>query len=248
MRINVHVLNIYVCNMSCQKLEFCDIISDMDNNTIPRFEGAIFDMDGLMLDTEQPTIPLWAEAAKHFGKVIDTGTVIRGIGLNGKDTKALFLEECGTDFPYDEILVEFNRLVEIEFNKGIALKKGLIRLLDSIAAKGIPLAVATSTRRARAIEKLQKTGIFSRFDALAGGDEIANGKPAPDIFLLAAERIGKAPSSCIGFEDSPAGLRGLHAAGIRSVFVKDTVEPPPEILAAVWRRYADLGEAAELFD
>ncbi|MCL2206225.1 MAG: hypothetical protein FWB82_06880 [Treponema sp.] len=82
----------------------------MDNNTIPRFEGAIFDMDGLMLDTEQPTIPLWAEAAKHFGKVIDTGTVIRGIGLNGKDTKALFLEECGKTFPMMKYLLSLTGL------------------------------------------------------------------------------------------------------------------------------------------
>ena len=86
-----------------------------------------------------------------------------------------------------------------------------------------------------------------RFSAFALGDEVVNGKPAPDIFLLAAKRLGKQPDSCVGFEDSPAGLWGLHCAGIRSVLVKDLLEPEPEILATVWRRCVDLAEAAKLF-
>jgi beta-phosphoglucomutase-like phosphatase (HAD superfamily) len=79
------------------------------------------------------------------------------------------------------------------------------------------------------------------------GDEVQRGKPAPDIFLLAAERLGKNPRRCVGFEDSPAGLQSLHSAGIPSVFVQDLVEPPPAIIATVWRRCGDLAEAAALF-
>jgi beta-phosphoglucomutase-like phosphatase (HAD superfamily) len=94
---------------------------------------------------------------------------------------------------------------------------------------------------------LGKAGIVERFSAFAFGDEVANGKPAPDIYLLAASRLGAAPRACVGFEDSPAGLRSLAAAGIRSVFVKDVVEPPPEVLAGVWRQCGDLAEAVDLF-
>jgi HAD superfamily hydrolase (TIGR01509 family) len=210
--------------------------------------GAIFDMDGLMLDTERPMIPLWQQAAKLFGRDIPLETVYRTIGINGASMRSLFLQEYGPDFPYEDILQEMTRLnVELFEREGIAHKPGLIALLDHLASIGIPLGVATSTRRERALWKMKIAGITDRFEILACGDEIANGKPAPDIFLLAAERLGKPPSECVGFEDSPAGLQGLHAAGIRSVFVKDIIDPSPEIRATVWRSCADLGAAAELF-
>ncbi|MDR0585774.1 MAG: HAD family phosphatase, partial [Treponema sp.] len=126
-------------------------------------------------------------------------------------------------------------------------RPGLLTLLDRLDALEIPKAVATSTERKRALWKLEKAGIADRFTVLVCGDEIRRGKPAPDIFLKAAERLGAAPADCVGFEDSPAGLKGLAEAGIRSVFIKDLAEPPPDVLAGVWRRCADLAEAAALF-
>ena len=220
----------------------------MNEPTKIRPAAAIFDMDGLMLDTERPLIPLWQQAAKLYGRDIPLETVYRTIGINGASMRALFLQEYSPDFPYEDIQKEMTRLnVELFKKEGIAHKPGLITLLDHLACLGIPLAVATSTRRERALWKLNLAGISGRFEILACGDEIANGKPAPDIFLLAAERLGKPPSECVGFEDSPAGLQGLYAAGMRSVFVKDIIDPSPEIRATVWRSCADLGEAATLF-
>ena len=209
--------------------------------------AVIFDMDGLMLDTERPVVPLWCQAAKALGWEIPRKILDRTIGISSTDIRALLLLEYGPDFPYDSMMEELNRLVTQEFEKGISHKPGLIILLDHLASLGIPMAVATSARRDKALWKLRLAGILDRFTALACGDEITNGKPAPDIFLLAAERLGKDPSECVGFEDSPAGLQGLHAAGIRSVFIKDTVDPAPEILATVWCSCVDLEEAAELF-
>jgi beta-phosphoglucomutase-like phosphatase (HAD superfamily) len=110
------------------------------------------------------------------------------------------------------------------------------------------MAVATSTYRDRGEWKLSAAGIRDYFTLLTCGDEVKRGKPESDIFLLAAERLGLDPASCVGFEDSPAGLMGLAKAGIRSVFVKDLVEPSGEILDTVWQRCNDLAEAAELFD
>ncbi|MCL2602457.1 MAG: HAD family phosphatase [Treponema sp.] len=219
----------------------------MNEITTIRPAAAIFDMDGLMLDTERLMIPLWQKAAAPLGWTIPLETSRRLIGLNGASMRALFATEFGEDFPYNEIVKEVIRMGDEQLETGIAHKQGLVTLLDHLSALGIPLAVATSTRRERALWKLQLAGILDRFEVIICGDEITNGKPAPDIFLLAAERLGKVPSECVGFEDSPAGLQGLHAAGIRSVFVKDTVEPSPEILATVWRICTDLGEAAALF-
>ena len=220
----------------------------MNDNGIFRPAAAIFDMDGLLLDTEKPAIPLWTRAGESFGWKISPQLVIRTLGLNGAKTRAIFFEELGPELPYDRIKEEFSRLYDEEFEKGIALKRGLIVLLEHLAARNIPAAVATSTRVSGTRWKLGKAGILDRFTALACGDEVVNGKPAPDIFLLAAERLGKKPSECAGFEDSPAGLEGLYAAGIPSVFIKDMAQPSLEILSTVWRSYKDLEEAVELFE
>ncbi|WP_461258005.1 HAD family hydrolase [Treponema sp. R80B11-R83G3] len=213
-----------------------------------RPSAVIFDMDGLMFDTENLTIPLWEVAGKPFGYNITYNIVLRMVGISAEKARLVMYEEFGTDFPYDTIRGEFRRLVQEEVDKnGVPLKPGLMYLLDRLSAVKIPFALATSSRTATATNMLSKAGIIDRFTALTCGEEVTNGKPAPDIFLLAAEKLGQPPGVCVGFEDSPPGLLGLHAAGIRSIFIKDLIEPPPEILATVWHRCNDLKEAAELF-
>ena len=210
--------------------------------------AVIFDMDGLMLDTERITIPLWDEAGKKFGYRIPFDTVIKMVGISSQAARDVLFDEYGENFPYDKIRDEFRLLCKREYEKGIPHKKGLVFLLDRLTAAKIPLGVATSTRRKTAMENLEKAGILEKFAAITGGDEVANGKPAPDIFLLAAKKLMSPPSACAGFEDSPAGLQGLYAAGIRSVFIRDLIDPPREVLNTVWRTCGDLFEAAELFE
>jgi len=214
-----------------------------------RPSAVIFDMDGLMLDTENLTMPFWEIAGRPFGYNITYDIVLRMVGISSKKARQVMFEEFGDDFPYDAVRDAFWTLVKKEIDKnGVPLKPGLIFLLDRLSAAKIPYGVATSTRSATAIEMLGKAGILERFAALTCGEEVANGKPAPDIFLLAARKLNAPPSACVGFEDSPAGLTGLHAAGIRSIFIKDLIEPPPEVLAGIWKRCNDLTEAAELLE
>jgi HAD superfamily hydrolase (TIGR01509 family) len=211
-------------------------------------QAVLFDMDGLMLDTERPAIETWVEAARACGQEI-TGEIVRNsIGISEVNIKELYLDKFGPRFPFDEIRQEaIRRMQKRTEEQGIDHRPGLLVLLDHLAARRIPLAVATSTSRKIALWKLEKAGIRDRFAALVCGDEVRKGKPAPEIFLRAAELLGHPPSHCIGFEDSPAGLLALQAARIPSVFIKDMLEPSPEILAGIWRRYNSLDEAVELF-
>jgi len=214
-----------------------------------RPSAVIFDMDGLMFDTENLTIPIWETAGKPFGYKISRDIVLRTIGISSKKSREIMLEEFGADLPYEKIKEEFKRLVKKEIDEnGVPKKPGLDYLLESLSGAKIPFGVATSTHRETAVNLLKKAGIHDKFAAITCGDEVENGKPAPDIFLLAAKKLGFPPSACAGLEDSSAGLRGLHAAGMRSIFIKDVIEPPEEVLAAVWQKCSDLSEVVKLFE
>jgi HAD superfamily hydrolase (TIGR01509 family) len=214
-----------------------------------RPSAVIFDMDGLMFDTENLTIPIWEVAGKPFGYKITYDIVLRMVGISAEKARQVLLDEFGADFPYDTIRDEFRRLVQVEVDKnGVPFKPGLLFLLDRLTAAKIPFGVATSSRNATAVNMLTKAGIIDRFAALTCGDEVSNGKPAPDIFLLAAQKLKTPPSACVGFEDSPPGLLGLNSAGIRSIFIKDVIAPSEEVLATVWQRCNDLKEAANYLE
>jgi HAD superfamily hydrolase (TIGR01509 family) len=205
-------------------------------------------MDGLMLDTERMEIALYVRISREMGWPTGEAFLRSTIGIGDDAAEKIYKAEFGGSYPFGEIWERVKAaLTEAAETGGIPHRPGLVTFLDRLDILGIPRAVATSTERKRTLWKLEKAGIADRFTVLVCGDEISRGKPAPDIFLKAAEQLGAAPADCIGFEDSPAGLKGLADAGIRSVFIKDLAEPPPGVLASVWRRCADLAEAAALF-
>jgi HAD superfamily hydrolase (TIGR01509 family) len=194
--------------------------------------AVIFDMDGLMLDTERLAPRAWGDAATAVGVDFDLELIAPMVGRNFRDCAALIVDRHGADFPTAALMrawhVAYDAIVERE---GIAVKPGLLALLDWLEAEGIPKAVATSTRRDRAEAKLALTGLLPRFIALVGGDEIANGKPAPDIFLAAADRLGQASTGCLVLEDSEPGIRAALAAGMTPIMVPDMHPPSADLLA-----------------
>jgi HAD superfamily hydrolase (TIGR01509 family) len=197
---------------------------------LPR--AVVFDMDGLMLDTERLALRCWTIAIERLGLEFDTALMPAMIGRNSRDSRALVLERHGHDFPIDRLMQAsqetYDAMVERD---GVALKPGLVGLLDWLEAKRIPRVVATSTRRARAEAKLAQANLLVRFAALVGGDEVERGKPAPDIFLLAATRVGVTPAECLVLEDSEPGVKGALAAGMIPIMVPDVLAPSTELLA-----------------
>jgi HAD superfamily hydrolase (TIGR01509 family) len=210
-------------------------------------KGVIFDLDGTVVDTERFILGAWPEVSRKRGYVLTEETARRFIGLNDAAEREILRAEYGDAFPYDEIrlaLRDFFR--EHAESEGIPVKKGFAELLADIKRLGLPYALATSTPRDFVGWKLEHAGLADVFPLIVCGEEVRNGKPAPDIFLKAAELLNRKPEDCIGVEDSEAGLRGLRDAGIRSVFIKDIATPTDDVLAGVWRECRDLTEVRAL--
>jgi HAD superfamily hydrolase (TIGR01509 family) len=198
-----------------------------------RPQAVIFDMDGLMLDTEPLAARAWIDAARALGIPFDAAVNPRLIGRNFPDCRAIIGAHHGAGYPVDELMRgwhgAYDTLVECE---GLALKPGLLELLAWLEGEAIPKAVATSTRRMRAQAKLARTGLLPRFAVLVGGDEIPHGKPAPDIFVEAAARLQVSPLRCMVLEDSEPGMRAALAAGMTPVMVPDLLPPSAALLAS----------------
>jgi HAD superfamily hydrolase (TIGR01509 family) len=199
---------------------------------LPR--AVVFDMDGLMLDTERMASRCWSAAASTIGVAFDTELLPSMIGRNSRDSRQCVLAHYGADYPIDALMQEsrtqFDAIAERE---GIATKPGVHALLDWLESVGIPRVVATSTRRERALAHLERSLLMPRFHALVGGDEVVEGKPAPDIFLLAAARLDVEPADCIVLEDSEPGVRGALAAGMIPIMVPDMIAPSRDLLACM---------------
>ena len=197
-----------------------------------RPDAVIFDMDGLMLDTEPLAARAWAAAAACVGVEFDPAVTSRLVGRNFPDCRALVRAHHGERYPVDALMREWHGAYDaLVAREGIALKPGLLDLLGWLDAEAIPKAVATSTRRTRAQAKLEQTRLAHHFAALVGGDEIPRGKPEPDIYLEAAARLAVAPVRCVALEDSEPGMHAALEAGMMAIMVPDLAPPSSALLA-----------------
>ncbi len=192
--------------------------------------AVLFDMDGLMLDTERIAQRAWQRAGAQRGYDFPSDVYLQAVGRTKADTAVVFKQAYGDDFPFQELYARKQAFYyEMLESEPIPIKAGLIDLLDRIDELGLSKAVATSTARPSALKKLTLTGLIERFTTIVGGDEVVNGKPAPDIFLTAAQRLGIAPAHCLVLEDSEAGIRAAHAAGMTPVMVPDLKQPSDDV-------------------
>ncbi|WP_349984670.1 HAD family hydrolase [Stenotrophomonas sp. WHRI 8082] len=202
-----------------------------------RPDAVIFDMDGLMIDSERVSIACWSEASAAMGIALPDGFFLQMVGLGDRDCERLLLQHID-EARIASLFSNCHDLYEARTQAGLPLRPGILELLDLLKTHGVPRAVATSTRQPRANRKLGASGLLPYFDAVVTSSDVQHPKPAPDIYLLAAQRLGKDPARCLALEDSPAGTRAAVAAGMTAIQVPDLVHPD-DGLRALGHRIVD---------
>lgn len=204
-------------------------------------EAIVFDMDGVLFDTQKIFVRSWFKTAKKLGiKDIDKPAYVC-IGQNRADTNAYLKSFYGEDFDTDE----FQR-VKVEFFKqelrdnGVPVMKGAGEILEYLKSSPYKVALASSSRKEQVLENLRETGLESFFDLIVTGDMVAHSKPSPDIYLKACELLGVSPQNAIAVEDSYNGLRAAHTAGMLPVMIPDMQPVTEEIKPILYKVFDSL--------
>lgn len=210
-----------------------------------RPHAVIFDMDGLLLDSERAILDCFREAAAERGADIEPDWWLGMTGRGDAVCRALLVDRVGIAAT-DALLANGHARYVAMAEAGLPHRPGVVALLELLVAHDIPRAVATSTRSPLAQRKLEAAGISEYFDVVCTSSDVAHPKPAPDVYLLAAERIGVPPAQCLVLEDSPTGVRAALAAGMTAVQVPDLLAPDDDARALGHRIVGSLEEAQAL--
>lgn len=200
--------------------------------TLPRpVQAVVFDMDGLLFDTERLYEKAFISASAELGHAADSEVFSLLIGTPWSTGRQILLDRYGPDFRVDDLtavwISHFKKLIEVD----LPLKPGALELLALLDQLDLPRAIATSSSHNTVAHHLAVHKLADRFHAVVAAGDYAKGKPSPDPFLLAAAHLGVEPADCIALEDSFHGVRAAHAAGMMTVMVPDLLQPTGEIRA-----------------
>jgi HAD superfamily hydrolase (TIGR01509 family) len=200
--------------------------------TLPRpVRGVVFDMDGLLVDTEVVYRDAMMAEAAAIGRELPLEVFLRMVGLPGPASDAVAQAYFGVDFDLTTYNEGVMRRVDAALDVGVELKAGVLDILDLLDRRHLPRAIATSSSHRAVLRHIGPSGIIGRFGAVIARGDYARGKPYPDPYLKAAEAIRLDPADCLALEDSHNGVRAAHAAGMMTVMVPDLLAPNDEITA-----------------
>ena len=194
-----------------------------------KMQAVIFDMDGVIFDSENLVVKCWKVVAEKYG-IEDVEAACKDcLGVNSIESKERFLKKYGEEFPYDEYKSEMSALYhQTAAAGGLDLKPGVVELLTFLKEHKYGLAVASSTRRAVVESQLKNAKVLDFFDEIICGDMVKKSKPDPEIYLAAAEKMKVNPKECYAIEDSYNGIRSAYSAGMEAIMVPDLLLPTDE--------------------
>ncbi len=209
-------------------------------------KAVIFDMDGVIFDTEKVYLDIWIEVFEKYGYKMTKELYVNVMGTGRKNVIKTFLENFGDDLPIEKMYEEKdNQLFYIIENQGIPLKKGVKELFSMLKEKNYKIALATSAKRERVEKQIKDKWLKESFDAIVCGDDVEKGKPSPDIFLKAAKKIDVEPENCFVVEDSPAGIKAAFSGGMKGIHVEDLKAADEDILKYCEKNFKNLQEIKE---
>ncbi len=206
----------------------------------------IFDMDGVIFDTENLFLDCWKILAEQHNIKNMEQVYHRCIGVNEKATRAIFEEAYGTQFSYDELTAKASQLFfEYVEKNGMPMKPGVRELLDYLTGNGYKIGLASSTKEKHVKSQLAGRDLLSYFQVVICGDMVSRSKPEPDIFLKACKEIDTLPEEAFAIEDSYNGIRAATAAGMKAIMVPDIVPPDEEMKELAYKIFPSLEEVRE---
>ena len=209
---------------------------------IEKAKAVIFDMDGVLFDTENVYLDVWSKVFEKYGYTMTKEIYSSVLGTGRENVKKTFLNYFGNDLPIDAMYKEKDENLAIAIDKGVPLKKGANELLIYLKENKYKIALATSATRNRALQQLGQADIEKYFDAIVTKDDIKETKPNPEIFLKVAKKLFMSPNDCIVIEDSSAGIKAAINAEITSIHVVDLKEADDEIIELCYRSFKNLNE------
>lgn len=211
--------------------------------------SVIFDMDGILFDSERIYTKAWFRVGERMRLHDIDGSVTYCIGRNIRDTRSFLLDKYGPEFPCLQFSEDIREAFqEIVAEEGLPLKTGVHELLSWLKDSSTKLGLATSTSRKSAMAHLEGADLTRYFPVIVTGDMIQNGKPDPEIYLQACQKLGVLPGDTYAIEDSPNGIKSAHAAGLRVIMVPDLISPTPEIEKLLLEKFDTLLDVKAYFE
>ena len=218
----------------------------MLQNSVKDIKAALFDMDGLLIDSEKIYRDCWIQAAQELGYPFDTEKALSLRSLDKELANALFIRWFSDETAYERVKTRRKEIMAEKIRQvPLQRKPGVRSLIQELEKRGIKAAVVTASPQKRAQMHLESVGLGNLFETIVTTETVKRGKPFPDVYLYAAKRMQVMPKECLAFEDSPNGVKSAHEAGCHTVMIPDLTPPAEDLMPYVEHTYDSLADLAK---